>query len=66
MNKKPEKVHINATEGGIFDNLRNQLAVFLTHCYAKRIQASQIENLISSCDGKTVLLPVDFSEMPVY
>ena len=34
----------------------------ITHRYVKRIQASHMENLISSCDGKTILLQVDFSE----
>ena len=38
------------------------MAVFLTHRYVKRIQASHMENLISSCDGKTILRQVDFSE----
>ena len=52
INKKVEKVQINATVGDIFEDLKSQLTVFLTHCYVKRIQASHMENLISSCDGK--------------
>ena len=38
------------------------MSVFLKHHYVKRIQASHLENLISSCDGKTILLEEDFSE----
>ena len=57
--KLTRKIH--ATVGDIFDDLKSQLTIFLTH-YVKRIQASHMENLISSCDGKTILLQVDFSE----
>ena len=52
----------SATFADIFDDLKNQLTVFLIYHYVKRIQASHIENLIRSCDGKTVLLQVDVSE----
>ena len=62
INKKADKIQINATVGDIFDHLRSPLSVFLKHHYVKRIQASHLENLISSCDGKTILLEVDFSE----
>ena len=62
VNKYAEKVQINATVGDIFDNLKSRPTVFLTHHYVKRIQASHMENLISSCNGKTILLQVDFSE----
>ena len=62
INKKAEKVQINAIVGDIFDDLKNRLTVFLTHGYVKQIQASLMVNLINSCDGKNILLHVDFSE----
>ena len=39
-----------------------ELTAFLTYCYVKQIQAFLVENLISSCDDKTILVQVDFSE----
>ena len=53
---------MNATAGEIFDDLKTELTVFLTHCYSKWIQASHMENLINSCDGKNILQQVNFSE----
>ena len=35
MNKKAEKVQINATVGDIFNDLKSQLTVFLTHHYVR-------------------------------
>ena len=61
-NKKAEKVRINATIGDIFEELKNQLKSFLIHRYVKRIQTDHMENLINHCDGKSVLIQVDFSE----
>ena len=66
INKKAETVQINATVVDIFDDLNSQLTVFLTHHYVKQIQAPSMENLISSCDGKTVLLQMGFSENASY
>ena len=35
INKKAEKVQVNTNVGDIFDDLKSQLTVFLTHCYVK-------------------------------
>ena len=57
-----EKVAISGTVEDVFDELKQQLNPFLLHTYVKRKQATSFDSLKSSCDGKSVVLQVDFSE----
>ena len=56
-----QKVQVNGTVWDIFNDLKSQMIVFLIFRYVKWIQESRMENLISSCNGKTIL-QVDFLE----
>lgn len=42
--------------------LKKQLSTFLLHTYVKRKQAASFDSLKTSCDGKSIVLLVDFSE----
>ena len=43
-------------------SLKRQLKPFLLHTYVKHKQATYFSKLVSSCDGESVVLQVDFSE----
>ena len=45
-----------------FDKLKMQVGPFLLHAYVKRKQAASFKSLVQKCDGKSVVLQVDFSE----
>ena len=42
--------------------LKKQLSTFLLHTFVKRKQAASFDSLKNSCDGKSIVLQVDFSE----
>ena len=50
------------TVGDCFDELKTQVGPFLLHTYVKRKQAASFKSLVEGCDGKSVVLQVDFSE----
>ena len=60
--ERSEKVEMVGTVGDAFGELKRQLRPFLIHTYVKRSQSAHFESLTSSCDGKNVVLQVDFSE----
>ena len=45
-----------------FDKLKTQVGPFLLHTYVKRKQTLSFKSLVEKCDGKCVVLQVDFSE----
>ena len=59
---KTEKIEITAAIGDTFEDLQRKTNAFLVHRYVKRKQAAHMEELIASCDGKNIVLQVDFSE----
>lgn len=62
VDKRVEKVELDRTSGECFEELKKQLVPFLLHTYVKRKQAASFKSLVEGCDGKTVVLQVDFSE----
>ena len=50
------------TIGNCFDELKTQVGSFLLHTYIKRKQGTLFKSLAECCDGKSVVLQVDFSE----
>ena len=62
INKRNEKVEIIGTVDDAFKSLSRQLKPFLLHTYVKRKQAAVFSKLVSSCDGESIVLQVDFSE----
>lgn len=50
------------TVDAVFNELKKQLSTFLLHTYVKRKQAASFDSLKNSCDGKSIVLQVDFSE----
>ena len=44
----------------------SQLKAFLIHSDIKRKQADQMERLIKECDGKSVVIQVDFSDNAIF
>ncbi|XP_033625038.1 uncharacterized protein LOC117288334 [Asterias rubens] len=57
-----EKVEITSTVHMAFEELLNQLKVFLVHVYVKRKQSAYREMLLKNVDGEEIVLQVDFSE----
>ena len=57
-----EKVVVTDTVDAVFNELKKQLSTFLLHTYVKRKQAALFDSLKTSCDGKSIVLQVDFSE----
>ena len=57
-----EKVVITDTVDAVFNELKKQLSTFLLHTFVKREQAASFDSLKNSCDGKSIVLQVDFSE----
>lgn len=57
-----EKVALTGTTEEVFGKLEAQLPQFLLHTYIKRAQFSAFSSLKSKCDGKNIVLQVDFSE----
>ena len=55
VNNRVEKVDITGT-------VDTQVGPFLLHAYVKREQAASFKSLVQKCDGKSVVLQVDFSE----
>ena len=62
VDKRVEKVDKMGTVGGCFEELKTQVGPFLLHTYVKRKQAASFKSLVEGCDGKSVVLQVDFSE----
>ena len=50
------------TVDAIFNELKKQLSTFLLHTFVKRKQAASFDFLKKSCDGKSIVLQVNFSE----
>ena len=50
------------TVDAVFNELKKQLSTFLLHTFVKRKQAASFDSLKNSCDGKSIVLQVDFSE----
>ena len=61
-NSRIEKVAMTDTVDAIFGELQKQLGTFLVHNLVKRRQAASFDALKSSCNGKSIVLQVDFSE----
>ena len=59
-----KKVVMTDTVDAIFNELKKQLNTFLLHTFVKRNQAASFDSLKKSCDGKSIVLQVDFSENP--
>ena len=57
-----EKVVITDTVDAVFNELKKQLSTFLLHTFVKREQAASFDSLKNSCDGKSIVLQVHFSE----
>jgi len=53
---------MNDTVGIIFNELKKQLDSFLLHTIVKRKQPVPFESLKVTCDEKSTVLQVDFSE----
>ena len=62
VDNRVEKVDKMGTVGDCFDELKTQVGPFLLHTYVKRKQAASFKSLVEGCDGKSVVLQVDFSE----
>ena len=50
------------TVDAFLNELNKQLSTFLLHTFVKRQQAASFDSLKNSCDGKSIVLQVDFSE----
>ena len=59
---RTEKVNMSDTVDNIFIELKKQLDNFLPHTFVKRKQAATFDSLKAACDGKSIVLQVDFSE----
>ena len=57
-----EKVEITGTVREVFNKLDSKLTDILLHTYIKRCQGSQFNEMKVKCDGRQVMLQVDFSE----
>ena len=57
-----EKVNMSDTVDNIFIELKKQLDNFLLHTFVKRKQAATFDSLKAACNGKSIVLQVDFSE----
>ena len=55
-------MELMGTVGNCFEELKKQIVPILLHTYVKRKQAASFKSLIEGCDGKSVVLQVDFSE----
>ena len=62
VDNRVEKVDITGMVDDCFDKLKRQVGPFLLHAYVKRKQAASFKSLVQKCDGKSVVLQVDFSE----
>ena len=62
VDNRVETVDITGTVDDCFDKLKTQVGPFLFHAYVKRKQAACFKSLVQKCDGKSVVLQVDFSE----
>ena len=60
VDNRIEKVDRMGTVGDCFEEL--QVGPFLLQTYVKRKQAASFKSLVEGCDGKNVVLQVDFSE----
>ena len=62
IDNRVDKLTIKGTVGECFKELKYQLESFLLHTYIKRKQSTTFKALIKKCDGKNIVLQVDFSE----
>ena len=62
IDSRIEKVIMTDTVHAVFNELKKQLSTFLLHTFVKRKQAASFDSLKTSCDGKSIVLQVDFSE----
>jgi len=62
IDNRVEKVDKMGMVGNCFEELKTQVGPFLLHTYVKRKQAASFKLLVEGCDGKSVVLQVDFSE----
>ena len=62
VDSRVEKVTITGTADDCFSDLKTRVESFLLHAYVKRKQAASFKSLTEKCDGKSVVLQVDFSE----
>ena len=60
--KGVEKVATNDTVDTIFNELNKQLSNFLLHTFVKRKQVTSFRSLKETCDDKSIVSQVDFSE----
>ena len=60
--KHAEKLTISGTVHDIFEDLKINLTDFLEHRYVKKKQQAHFGELIETCDSRSVVLQVDFSE----
>ena len=57
-----EKVVLTHTVDATFCELKKHLSTFLLHTFVKREQAASFDSLNKTCDGKSIVFQVDFSE----
>ncbi len=62
VDNRAEKVDISGTAEECFLELQGQVRPFLLHTYTKRNQSASFKSLVTKCNGKSVVLQVDFSE----
>ncbi len=62
VDNRAEKVDISGTAEECFLELKGQVRPFLLHTYTKRNQSASFKSLVAKCNGKSVVLQVDFSE----
>ena len=60
VDNRVEKVNIMEMVGDCFEKLKTQVGPFFLHTYVKRKQAASFKSLVEGCDGKSVVLQVDF------
>lgn len=62
VDKHTEKYDNTGTAEECFLELKAQVQSFLLHTYIKWKQSASFKSLVKECDGKSVVLQVDFSE----
>lgn len=62
VDNRVEKLDITGTVKECFLELKVQVRPFLLHTHTKRKQSASFKSLVKECDGKSVVLQVDFSE----
>ena len=62
IDSRIEKAVMTDTVDAVYNELKKQLTTFLLHTFVKRNQAALFDSMKNSCDDKSIVLQVDFSE----